>query len=95
MDLDDFYKIDFLTSQSSLFIFGHSKNQTKIGVFFSILVFMISLALGIYFFYVFITRSHLNIVYMKETNDHVTVWENLYLLFILLHQLKSILLLLK
>ena len=72
MDLDDFYKIDFLTSQPSLFIFGHSKNQTKIGVFFSILVFMISLALGIYFFYVFITRSHLNIVYMKETNEHVT-----------------------
>ena len=29
MELDDFYKIDFLTSQSSLFIFGHNSDRDE------------------------------------------------------------------
>ena len=63
------YKIDFLTSQPTLFVFGEDKNQTKIGAIMSLLVVLSSLGLGIYFFYRFLIHSDLGLVYMKETKE--------------------------
>lgn len=65
------YKIDYLTSQPSLYIFGQDKLQTKTGLFFSFLVIVLSFSFSIYFLIDFFQRKEPSILYLKESTSTV------------------------
>ena len=65
------YKIDYLTSQPSLYIFGQDKLQTKTGLFFSFLVIVLSFSFSIYFLIDFFQRKEPSILYLKESTSIV------------------------
>ena len=61
------YHADYLTNSPSLFIFGNTKLNTKSGVLFSFISFIISLGFALYFLYDFFFKKAINILYTKET----------------------------
>lgn len=65
------YKIDYLTNQPSLYIFGQDKLQTKTGLFFSFLVIVLSFSFSLYFLIDFFQRKEPSILYLKESTSLV------------------------
>ena len=70
------YKMDFLTKEPSLFIFGKKKYYTKIGVIISFIVFICSLGFGMYFLYDFFELNESKVAYLEETYGFNTKFES-------------------
>lgn len=65
------YLFDYLAFSPYLHIFNQKHFHTKVSIVFSFLFLFTFLGFAIYFFYKFIERSNVNIIYLKETNDFV------------------------